>query len=424
MNNVWNRTANNPHYPGGRLVVMRGTLRTLLIIALLHTTAALAAGSVVWSAQWGSPAWEAAFGAIADAVAGWTAGSLFGPANGVDAFLVSLQEGKTQGWQSGWPGLERAYAIAPAPSGYYLGGTVGAPAKDAMRAQTDALLVRLDGAGKQLWRARVGGPLKDQGRALAPAPEGGVYLAGFGDGRIFSAGSGGSDVFVARFSASGSRLWGVQWGSDNNDFLTTAAPDGAGGVYLAGFSDVDEDCRRVSERGFVLRYSAAGELLWEYRWGYDAATRPTALAAAPGGVWVLGQTDGSLYGPFNGGRDVFAVFLSATGKPTVAAQWGSTAADLPQAAVYSGGRLYVAGATAGRLFADCAGGYDAFAAALDPRTGRPQSGWQAGSPSRDQAQALALTPAGELLLAGVTYGDFYGRNAGQADAWAVRLRLP
>ncbi|GEM_PF-4645720 len=70
--------------------------------------------------------------------------------------------------------------------------------------------------------------------------------------------------------------------------LTAAAPDGAGGVYLAGYSDVDEDCRRVSERGFVLRYGPTGELAWAYRWGLDVASRPVALAADGEGVWVLG----------------------------------------------------------------------------------------------------------------------------------------
>jgi len=86
------------------------------------------------------------------------------------------------------------------------------------------------------------------------------------------------------------------------------------------------------------------------------------------------------------------------------------------------GTLWVVGATAGALFGPSAGGFDAFAARLDA-SGRPQTGWQTGTPARDEALALALTPEG-VLVAGLSYGDLFGANAGQADAWGALLRLP
>ncbi|ADR35519.1 hypothetical protein Ocepr_0055 [Oceanithermus profundus DSM 14977] len=384
----------------------------------------LASGAAVQGWQWGTPAWEGAFAASPGAVAGWTAGGLFAPVRDVDAFVVRFDGSKPRPWQSELAGLERAYALLPAAGGRYLAGTRGGAAGDAMRAQTDAWLARLDDAGRLVWQARVGGRLTDEARALAPAPDGGVYLAGFGEGRVFGPGAGGRDAFVARFAADGRRLWGAQWGTDDDDVLTAAAPDGAGGVYLDGYSDVDEDCRRVSERGFVLRYGPTGELAWAYRWGLDAASRPVALAADGAGVWVLGQTDGSLYGAFAGGRDAFVLRLTADGAPAGGVQWGSPAADLPYALARDvDGTLWAAGATAGALFAASAGGFDAFLARLDP-AGRPAWGWQAGTPARDEARALGLRPGGGVWLAGVSYGSFFAANAGQADAWAALLRPP
>ncbi|WP_456410449.1 hypothetical protein [Oceanithermus sp.] len=386
----------------------------------LFLAPALATDGIVWGEQWGSPSWEAAFAASGRWVAGWTAGDLFAEGAGVDAFVVDAAAGPPRGWQSAWPGLERAYAIEILPDGYAWAGTVAAGAPDAMRAQTDALLVRMTAEGAVAWKATVGGPLTDEAHALAPAPGGGLYLAGQVEGRVYAPGAGGNDVFVARFDATGHRVWGVQWGTDDDDYLTAAAPDGAGGVYLAGYSDVDEDCRRVSERGFVLHYGPDGELTWVYRWGFDAASRPVALAADGAGVWVLGQTDGPLYGAFGGGRDVFVVHLSAGGAPGAGAQWGGDEADLAYAlARADDGTLWVAGATANALFGPSAGGFDAFVARLGA-DGRPAAGWQAGSPARDEARALALTPDGPLV-AGLTYGDLLGANAGQADAWAALL---
>ena len=400
-------------------MVVKGLLRLSIALFLLLSPLSAAAGGVLWARQWGTPAWDAAYAVSGGRIAGWTAGSMFAKNADVDAFVVSAGNGA--GWQSGWKGLERAYAIASDQNGYYWAGTA-ANGGGAMRSQTDAVIARMDNDNNLIWKRRLGGPLRDEGRALAPAPAGGVYLAGSGEGRIFTAGKGGRDVFVARFDSAGKQIWGVQWGGSNDDYLSAAAPDGAGGVYLAGYSDVDEDCRRVSERGFLLRFSADGDLLWSYRWGYDAATRPTALAGDKNGVWVAGATDGSLYADFaGGGRDVFVAFLSAKGELKIKAQWGSPAADIPHAAVLAAGRLYLAGATSGNLFAENAGGYDAFVASLSPK-GLPLRGWQFGGSAGDEANAIGYDGA-SLLVAGLSYGNIFSTNSGGSDAWAVSLSI-
>ena len=393
-------------------------------VTVLLASAALAEafGAYDHGWQWGTPAWEAAFTAAPQAAAGWTAGDLFGEAGGVDAFLVRFDGLEPNPWQSQLAGLDRAYAFLPTTDGYYLAGTKGSTAQDAMRAQTDTWLARLDDSGQIVWQARVGGKLKDEARALAPAPDDGVYLAGSGEGRVFGPGNGGRDVFVARFDARGDRVWGVQWGTDDDDFLTATAPDNSGGVWLAGYSDIDEDCRRVSERGFLLHYSAAGELLWNYSWSFDAATRPKALVPTASGVWVFGETDGALYGPFAGGWDVFAVFIE-NAKPHRGVQWGGSRVERVNAVVWdpSPGTFWLAGATASDdLFGPVEGSYDAMVVMLGGDA-TPGWVWKKGSPASDEAYGLAIDQHGDLWVSGVTYGSLYGPNAGQADAWAAWL---
>ena len=394
----------------------------VLAVLLSSVVLAEAFGAYDHGWQWGTPAWEAAFAAAPQAVVGWTAGDLFGEAGGIDAFLVRFDGLKPQPWQSELAGLDRAYALLPVIDGYYLAGTKGSTAKDAMRSQTDAWLARVDDGGQIVWQARVGGKLKDEARALAPAPNGGVYLAGSGEGRIFAPGSGGRDVFVARFDATGDRVWGIQWGTDDDDFLTTTAPDGSGGVYLAGYSDIDEDCRRVSERGFLLHYAANGELLWSYRWSFDAATRPKALVSTAGGVWAFGETDGALYGSFAGGWDIFAVFIE-NAQPHRGVQWGGSRVERVNAVVWdpSPGTFWLAGATASNdLFGEVEGSYDAMVVLLNDDA-TPGWVWKKGSPASDEAYGLAIDEYGDLWVSGVTYGSLYEQNAGQADAWAAWL---
>ncbi len=175
---------------------------------------------------------------------------------------------------------------------------------------------------------RLGGPQKERATGLVRAGKA-LVLAGDAGGTYFGPSRGGRDVFALwvdeRTQAVTARF---HWGSDNDDVLTAVAPAPGGGVYLAGYEEVNEDCIPVAERGFVLRVGPRG-LVWAFRFGLDAASRPVALLTDAGGVWVAGQTDGPLFADARGGDDVFLLHLDPAGRVLGRAQWGGPLSDLP-----------------------------------------------------------------------------------------------
>ncbi len=70
--------------------------------------------------------------------------------------------------------------------------------------------------------------------ALAPHGAGGVMVAGATFGSLGGANAGALDVFIAQFGADGTQLWVSQFGTSHFDVAWALAPDGAGGVMIAG----------------------------------------------------------------------------------------------------------------------------------------------------------------------------------------------
>ena len=277
----------------------------------------------------------------------------------------------------------------------------------------DAALVRFGPDGKPLKIARFGGPLNEE--AVALAESGGVlYLAGNAEGAPFGKNRGGQDVFLlALDQGRWAPRFALQWGSGNDDVLTALAPAPDGGVYLAGYEEVNEDCIRVAERGFVLRVGPDGGVRWVYRFGFEASSRPTALLATGEGVWVAGNTDGPLLARAKGGDDVFVLLLTSSGAPKVRAQWGSARSDLSAKLLAQGGRLWLYGETAGALFGE-GGRFAPFLARLDAR-GRPE--WGRKIPAGTEAHAAdAAFGQEKLWLLFNTPGGF----GLKALAWPLR----
>src|SRR5690606_18268772 len=147
-------------------------------------------------------------------------------------------------------------------------------------------------------------------------------------------------------------------------------------------------------------------------------------AVAPdgvGGVYVCGQTEGSLGGPSAGGRDAWLVRYDAHGAPRWIRQYGSSAWEHAEALAPDGqGGVFVCGYTHGALGGPPAGGSDAWVARYDD-TGVRLWVRQLGSSAADVAGFAAPDGAGGVFVGGPTAGDLGGPFAGGFfDAWLAR----
>ncbi|MCX7652057.1 MAG: SBBP repeat-containing protein, partial [Bacteroidia bacterium] len=109
----------------------------------------------------------------------------------------------------------------------------------------DVIIVCFDVSGIRQWATYYGGSAGDHGSGCAVDEAGNIYASGrttFCDGiatvgayQTFHAGS--SDAFIAKFSASGSLIWGSYfggWGQDGLRGPSCAVYSSDGSVYLAG----------------------------------------------------------------------------------------------------------------------------------------------------------------------------------------------
>ncbi|MEZ4651667.1 MAG: FlgD immunoglobulin-like domain containing protein [Candidatus Eisenbacteria bacterium] len=145
--------------------------------------------------------------------------------------------------------------------------------------------------GTQLWLA-----------SFPPDPCGSVTPAGMGidtDGSIYVAASGGVDglnglFHTLKYASDGTTIWQRSWGwaETTSNVARAITMDGAGNVYIAG-----ETAPTPQDRDYVaVKYSPAGEELWEFRW-----PDPQGTVARVGGTAVSNTGDvfitGYVYDP-------------------------------------------------------------------------------------------------------------------------------
>jgi hypothetical protein len=142
---------------------------------------------------------------------------------------------------------------------------------------SDVWLARFDGDGTRTWINQFGTGSSEYGLALAPDGSGGFFAAGSTYGALAAPNAGQQDIWLARYDADGSGRWIVQYGTPDDDIAYSLATDGAGGVYVAGWTS-------------LARFDESGSQLWSLEAGNE--TFPALVSSvAPdveGGVFVGG----------------------------------------------------------------------------------------------------------------------------------------
>ena len=260
-------------------------------------------------------------------------------------------------------------------------------------------------AQHQLWIRQFGTSSRDWVTALAPDGAGGVMIAGLTDGSLSGPNAGPSsttDAFLARYGDAGNQLWIRQFGTSGDDGASALASDGAGGGMVAGFTRGRLGGPNAGGvDAFVARYDNAGNRLWIRQFGTSNHDWASALAPdGAGGVMITGVTAGSLGGPNAGGNDVFVARYDETGNQLWIRQFGTSSRDEACALAPDGaGGAMVAGFTSGSLGGANAGAHDAFLARYD-ESGNQLWIRQFGAAFRDEALALAPDVAGGVMIAG------------------------
>jgi hypothetical protein len=297
----------------------------------------------------------------------------------------------------------------------------------------DIWVVKLDGAGKPVWNATLGGSDRDFAYAVQQTSDGGYVVAGStrsNDGDVgFNHGL--EDSWVVKLDGAGRKVWNVTLGGSDYDFAYAVQQTSDGGYVVAGSTRSNDGDIGRNHGGFdswVVKLDGAGKLVWNTTFGgsKDDYTHPVQQTS-DGGYVVAGSTgsdDGDV-GPNHSLGRYWILKLDGAGKLVWNTTFGGSRSEAPSAVQQtSDGGFIVAGFT-GSNDGDVGfnhGLYDLWVVKLD---GAGQKVWNAtlGGSDLDGASAVQQTSDGGYVVAGSTRsndGDV-GFNHGLEDSWVVKL---
>jgi uncharacterized delta-60 repeat protein len=362
-------------------------LAALSILALVVAVSARGA-TLVSETTWGGADSEVTSGVAvgtegATYVTGFT--TSFDQFGEEELFLAKHAADGSIAWQRTWEGPQQFandrgtdVAVAPDGSVYVTGSTLGD--------QGDVLLLKFSSEGSLLWQRRWDSGASERGEALALAGDGSVYVVGgttlgdghlvllrfasdgtlisqriFGpargdgvavgaDGSIYLAGGaarpgGGADVVLAKLDPTGALEWQRAYsGSEIADARGGVAVGADGSAYVAGA--IQETTGKLVLDALIVKFDAAGNLLWDRGWGGRSGDVGGGVAALADGTAVL-VGDSNSFGA--GSDDAFVLRLSAEGKGIDANTWGGLGIDhADDVVVAPDGMLVVGGTTENR----------------------------------------------------------------------------
>ncbi|WP_187240584.1 alpha/beta hydrolase-fold protein [Microbacterium mitrae] len=271
----------------------------------------------------------------------------------------------------------------------------------------DVIVQRRDADGAVLWNAPIATPANDRAYGVVPNGSGGFIVAGFT--RSDNAGEPGSSdqIFAASLSGDGEQQWITRFGDpDAADRAYAVASDGAGGVYLAGYTGGAAVTPSTGDKDVLLvRIGEDGEVLWADQFGSTGEDKGQGVSLAPdGGAYVTGIAGNALPGVTSaGGVDAYVAKYSPTGEREWLTQFGTAETDQAWAAVTREGGVYVVGHTKGALGDANLGDHDMYVAAFD-EAGTREWATQFGTTTDDRAIGGVLGADGGLMVVGVSYG--------------------
>jgi hypothetical protein len=176
----------------------------------------------------------------------------------------------------------------------------------------DGFMAKFNDQGTLLWSTYYGGDQVDECRAIAIDPSGHIYLGGFtlSTTGIATAGSHqsafggpGSDCFIARFSSSGTRLWGTYFGGTGYDDVRALATDQENSVYPGGTTETISGTGIATPGShqptfgghyadaFLAKFTANGTREWGTYYGGMGMELGSAVATdKQGNVFLAGHT--------------------------------------------------------------------------------------------------------------------------------------
>jgi len=231
-----------------------------------------------------------------------------------DFWLVKTNSMGQKEWDKHFGGIGTdtpAEIIKTTDGGYMLlgssdSGVNGDKTQPAWGTSTDYWIVKVDSAGNKLWDKRYGGTDNDYASGIVQLADGGYVIAGTSysgiGGNKTQATWGSCDYWVVRIDAAGNFIWDKRFGGTDSENLEALLSTTDGNLLLGGTSrsGISGD-RTENSRGFddywIVKIDTLGNKIWDKRYGGNQSDELMNLLQTPDGGYLLSGNSSSSISP-------------------------------------------------------------------------------------------------------------------------------
>jgi hypothetical protein len=280
-------------------------------------------GNELWVREFGASENEnargvAALGTTDVYVSGFTdEGPADDPPGTLDAFLSKYDSAGSLLWSREFGstpfGNDGAMAVAvDALGNAFSVGRAGGDLGGTPAGGFDAFVTKWDPAGNLQWARKLGTAADDCATSVVVDPLGNVIVAGYTSGQLGAVSGGEIDVFVAKYDTNGQLAWLTQWGGENRDVTGAVTVNGAGDIFVGGWTATPPAGTVTGNVGFIAKFNALGQFQWDYRRGATPFETIAGVAVDnAGNIYAAGRQ--AMTAPGNG--DAFLIKLREVPEP-------------------------------------------------------------------------------------------------------------
>jgi hypothetical protein len=178
---------------------------------------------------------------------------------GYDVYVVKTDATGKKQWDKafGGKGDDRSWDMdKTADKGFIIIGETNSSGAG----ERDALLLKIDGQGNQLWEKTYGGPKDDRCFSVRQTPDNGIIFTGI----TYSYGAGDRDVYVVKTDFHGKVLWKKTFGGNKSDVGHCVRLTSDGGYIVTGYT---ASFAKALNDIYLIKLDSGGNVQWTRTFG-------------------------------------------------------------------------------------------------------------------------------------------------------------
>ncbi|RQW79645.1 MAG: hypothetical protein EHM14_07965, partial [Methanothrix sp.] len=314
-------------------------------------------------------------------------------AGGYDAWLIKADREGSEIWNKtfGGPRDDRANSVQQSSDGGYI---ITGATRSSGAGGSDVWVIKTDKDGSKTWDKNIGGQLDDEGSSIRQTADGGYIIAG----KTRSVSSDGYyDALLIKIDKFGNEVWKNTFAGPMDDEADLALPTSDGGYIIVGTTNSygagDYDA-------WLIKTDGEGNRVWDNIFGGAQSERNpwsdgwSAEQTDDGGYILTGSTKS--FG--SGGYDIWAIKTDEAGNKVWDKTFGGPMDDEGNSVLKTGDGEYI---LIGSTSSYGAGGYDAWLIKMG-RDGTKVWDKIYGGKMDDKVYSAQLIDDGGYLISGIT----------------------